>query len=104
MNIGVIAVALVDLRLAQIMGARLDWDLLSLALGEGPKMMWRMAQPYLPVAAALLVGIVVIYTCALLGRAIEPAATRFICHRAFQPRIRFCSLCAARSGGAMGAS
>jgi hypothetical protein len=42
-----IAFALADLRLSQIMGARLDWQALSLALGETPRMMWRMARPYL---------------------------------------------------------
>lgn len=65
--VGVIALALVDLRLSQIMGTRLDWDLLSLALGEGPKMMWRMAQPYLLVATGLLLGLVIVYAGALRG-------------------------------------
>src|SRR5206468_9969804 len=46
LNLALVAVAFVDFRLSQIMGRRLDWDLL--ALGNSPKMMWRMAQPYLP--------------------------------------------------------
>src|SRR5205085_1971433 len=43
-----------DLRLAQIMGARLDWRALSWALGETPRMMWRMASPYLPATVLIL--------------------------------------------------
>ncbi len=81
--VGVIALALVDLRLAQIMGTRLDWDLLSLALGEGPKMMWRMAQPYLPVATGLLLGLVVVYAGALRGiqcTMLRPGSTTTIRH------------------------
>ena len=34
------------------MGVRLDWSVLSLAMGETPKMMWRMARPYLPAVGA----------------------------------------------------
>ena len=41
-----IAFALVDFRLSQLLGVRLGWDVL--ALGNSPKMMWRMAAPYLP--------------------------------------------------------
>jgi len=51
-----IAFALADLRLSEIMGARLDWQALSLALGETPTMMWRMARPYL---ASWLCGLLV---------------------------------------------
>ena len=41
-----VALAFVDLRLSSIMGTRLDWDVVSFAMG--PKVMWRMAGPYLP--------------------------------------------------------
>jgi phosphoglycerol transferase MdoB-like AlkP superfamily enzyme len=67
LNVAVIGLAVVDLCLSGIMGARLDWDLLSLALGEGPRIMWRMARPYLPLAAALLIGIVAVYAFVLWG-------------------------------------
>ena len=60
-----IAVALVDLRLSQIMGVRLDWDVLS--LGNSPKMMWRMAKPYLPGAVAGLVVGVFVYALVVKG-------------------------------------
>lgn len=58
--LGLIALAFVDLRLTQIMGVRLEWDLL--ALGNSPKMMWRMARPYLPEAAAGFGVVVLLYT------------------------------------------
>lgn len=67
LNIALILLTLVDVRLVQIMGARLDWNLLSLALGEGPKMMWRMARPYLPLVGLLLGGVVIVYVLALRG-------------------------------------
>lgn len=54
LNLLIVAWTLADLRLAQIMGVRLDWHALSLAYGETPRMMWRMAQPYLPALVALL--------------------------------------------------
>jgi hypothetical protein len=60
-----IAVALVDLRLSQIMGVRLDWDVLS--FGNSPKMMWRMAKPYLPAAVAGLGIAVLVYALAVKG-------------------------------------
>ena len=47
-----IALALVDFRLSRIMGVRLGWDVIS--FGDSPKMMWRMALPYLP---SVLVGL-----------------------------------------------
>ena len=50
-----IVVALVDLRLSQVMGVRLGWDLL--AFGDSPRMMLKLAKPYLP---GLITGIVVI--------------------------------------------
>ena len=64
-----IALALADLRLCQVMGVRLDWDLLS--FGDSPKMMWRVARPYLPGAAVgfgLLVGAYVVALRMLLRR------------------------------------
>jgi phosphoglycerol transferase MdoB-like AlkP superfamily enzyme len=56
-----VALALVDLRLAGIMGIRLDWQALSLALGETPKMIWRMARPYFPAVSVLLLVVAAIY-------------------------------------------
>jgi hypothetical protein len=56
-----IAFALMDLRLAQIVGARLDWPALSLALGETPRMMWRLARPYLPAVLLALAMIGALY-------------------------------------------
>ena len=57
-NLLLITLALADLRLAQIMATRLDWPALSLAVGETPRMMWRLARPYLPalLLALLIVG------------------------------------------------
>ena len=46
-GLSVITLAMVDLRLTQIMGVRLGWDVL--AFGSDPKMMLRLAKPYLPV-------------------------------------------------------
>ncbi|HLX68935.1 MAG TPA: LTA synthase family protein, partial [Verrucomicrobiae bacterium] len=57
----IIVIGLLDLRLAQVMAARLDWQLLSLAFGETPKMMWRMARPYLPSLAVVIVILVAVY-------------------------------------------
>lgn len=57
-----VALAIVDLRLTQIMEVRLDWQVISFA--DSPKMMWRMARPYLPAVlaafSALIVGYVVV--------------------------------------------
>ena len=58
--LGLLAISVIDLRLTQIMSVRLDWQLLSLAFGETPKMMWRMSRPYLPslvLGLALVTGI-----------------------------------------------
>src|SRR5207244_11746065 len=52
-------------RLTQIMGVRLDWNVISLAAGETTKMMWRMARPYLPSLALALLVVAVIYALAL---------------------------------------
>jgi hypothetical protein len=50
-----IATAFVDLRLTQIMGARLGMDVL--AMGGNGKMMWRMSKAYLPGAIAGMVAL-----------------------------------------------
>src|SRR5262249_50524891 len=63
LSLVLIAVALIDLRLSQIMGVRLDWDVL--AFGNSPKMMWRMAKPYLPGALAAVSLAAVLYVLAL---------------------------------------
>ena len=60
-----IASALVDLRISQIMGVRLDWDIIS--FGNSPKMMWRMARPYVPGAFAAFGLTVLVYALTVLG-------------------------------------
>jgi glucan phosphoethanolaminetransferase (alkaline phosphatase superfamily) len=64
-NVVFIAIALVDLRLSQIMGVRLEWDVLT--FGNSPKMMWRMAKPYLPGVLLGLGTVVLIYNLSLYG-------------------------------------
>ena len=64
-NLGLVAVAIVDLRLSQIMGVRLEWDVLS--FGNSPKMMWRMARPYLAGLVLALGIVIVVYILALRG-------------------------------------
>jgi phosphoglycerol transferase MdoB-like AlkP superfamily enzyme len=64
-NLLLILLALADLRLTQIMEVRLDWDVMTLAAGETPKMMWRMARPYLPSLGLALVVIAGIYALLL---------------------------------------
>ena len=63
LNLVFIALAFIDLRLSSIMGARLDWDVISFAMG--PKVMWRMAGPYLPGALAALGVLVLVYALAV---------------------------------------
>src|ERR1019366_4968013 len=53
----------IDFRLSQIRGVRLDWDVISLAMG--PKVMWRMAAPYLPGALAALGIMALVYALGL---------------------------------------
>lgn len=60
--LGLIVLAILDLRLTQIMGVRLGWDLIT--FGNDPKVMWRMARPYLTL---LLVGLAVVTMCYLLA-------------------------------------
>lgn len=67
LSLGWIAVAFVDLRLSKIMGTRLDWDVISFAMG--PKVMWRMAGPYLPGALAAVGVMVLVY--ALVMRSVQ---------------------------------
>jgi len=68
LSLGLIALAFLDFRLSRIMGVRLEWGVLT--FGDSPKMMWRMAQPYLPgVAAALGVGtLAYVAVCQVSGR------------------------------------
>jgi phosphoglycerol transferase MdoB-like AlkP superfamily enzyme len=75
-NLLLIAIALADLRLTQIMGVRLDWDVTSLAAGETPKMMWRMSRPYLPSLALALLVVGGLYALSLwvLRRVRRPVA------------------------------
>ena len=57
-NLLLIALALTDLRLSQIMGVRLDWQ--AVESGADFKMAWRMAKPFLPgmaVGLTLLIGL-----------------------------------------------
>jgi arylsulfatase A-like enzyme len=70
-----IGLALVDFRLQQVIGTRLEWHVL--AMGNSPKMMWRMAKSYLP---GLCAGLTVLgLTYALLWRGLRrwlwPAAS-----------------------------
>ncbi len=58
-NLLLIALALADLRLTQIMGVRLDWQ--AVKFGADFKMVWRLAKPYLPDTAFGLVLIVSVY-------------------------------------------
>jgi hypothetical protein len=59
-SVAVIAIAFVDLRVTQIMGTRLGWDVL--AMGGSAKMTWRMAKPYLPAVIAAIVVLAGLYT------------------------------------------
>ncbi len=65
LSLTLIAIAFVDLRLSQIMGVRLDWDLLM--FGNSPKMMWRMAKPYLPGVMLAFFVVIVLYALAVRG-------------------------------------
>lgn len=63
--VGLILLALVDLRLTQIMGVRLGWDVIQ--FGNSPVMMWRMAKPYLPGLVAAVVVASLAYGAAVYG-------------------------------------
>jgi len=60
--------AIIDLRLAQVMGIRLSWDVLEFA--DSPVMVWRMAKAYLPSLAVALSVVTVVYALSVtsLGR------------------------------------
>src|SRR5207237_184219 len=45
------------------LGVRLGWDVL--ALGNSPKMMWRMAVPYLPIVGLVLLLLGALYAAAV---------------------------------------
>ncbi|HZR20667.1 MAG TPA: LTA synthase family protein [Verrucomicrobiae bacterium] len=65
--LGLLLLAAVDLRLSQIMGVRLGWDVLS--FGDSPKMMLKLARPYLP---GLIAGVAVLGALYVLAvRAIQ---------------------------------
>ena len=74
--VGLIVMAVVDLRLSQIMGVRLGWDVLS--FGDSPRMMLKMARPYVP---SLMIGVAVLVTLyAVVLRAIRVWSNRAIEH------------------------
>jgi hypothetical protein len=58
-----IVLAGLDLRLSQLMGVRLGWDVV--AFGDSPKMMLRMAKPYLPAVLTGFVIVIVLYVLAV---------------------------------------
>lgn len=60
---GLILLALVDLRLTQVMGVRLGWDVIE--FGNSPTMMWRLAKPYLPGFTIAVVAACSAYAVAL---------------------------------------
>ena len=73
--LALVLLAVFDLRLSQIMGVRLGWDLLS--FGDSPKMMLRLAKPYLPALIIGFLAIVFLYWLALRGlRCLTPPGSR----------------------------
>jgi arylsulfatase A-like enzyme len=64
-NLILIALTLADLRLSQIMGVRLDWQVLE--FGNSPIMMWRLARPYLPAFLGMLAALIIFYVIALFA-------------------------------------
>lgn len=77
--IGLIVLAGLDLKLFKIIGVRLGWDVLT--FGDSPKMMWRMAQPYIGGVLLGIMAIAAVYVLALRTmmmwqsrKAAEPAA------------------------------
>jgi len=61
--LGLVTLAIVDLKMTQIMGVRLGWDVL--VFGSDPKMMLRMAKPHLPTLVATLAAVGLGYFLAL---------------------------------------
>lgn len=62
-GIGAVALAIIDFQLTQIIGTRLDCQVLVFA--NSPKMMWRMAKPYLPMICVAIAVIVAMYAAML---------------------------------------
>ncbi len=58
-SLALIILSLLDLRLSQIMGVRLDWR--AIEFGANAKMVWREAQPFLPEMAVGLIIILSLY-------------------------------------------
>ena len=77
LNLLFITLALVDLRLTQIMGVRLDWQ--AIKFGGNFKMAWREASPFLPDMAFGLILLVSVYAVlvGLLRRAELSQTLRF---------------------------
>ncbi len=71
-NLALLLLGLVDLRLSQILGIRLDWQLF--AFSNSPKMMWRMAGPYLPPVILLVLASMLLYGMAVY--ALQRGATK----------------------------
>jgi hypothetical protein len=51
-----VALAIVDWRLTRVIGTRLDWQVIAFA--DSPKMIWRMAKPYLPLVFVAVCSLV----------------------------------------------
>ena len=79
-NLLLITLALVDLRLTQIMGVRLDWQ--AIEFGADFRMVWRQAKPYLPDTVFGLILIVIVYVIlvGLWRRADAPQKTMRLGH------------------------
>jgi len=58
-NLVLVTLAILDVGLTQTLNARLDCNLL--AFGDSPKMMWRLAEPYLPKVVTVLAVLFLIY-------------------------------------------
>jgi len=61
----VIGLALIDLRLSQVMGVRLGWDLLT--FNDTPKMIWLLARPYLSGLICALAALVLLYVLLVIS-------------------------------------
>jgi phosphoglycerol transferase MdoB-like AlkP superfamily enzyme len=73
-----IAIALIDFRITGLLGVRLDWSVL--ALGDSPKMMWRMARPYVPLLLLVVAFFVSLYSFLVraLNRGRQPELDRHV--------------------------
>jgi hypothetical protein len=56
LGIAAVALAVIDFRLTRIIGTRLEWQVIAFA--DSPKMMWRMARPYLPLVCVAIGSLV----------------------------------------------